>query len=296
MSICNTIKKSLAVLPLAGVILFSSVSVNAELGDSTLKAGTNHEDVQVLQERLIDLNFLNIDETTTYYGDTTVQAVKDFQGFYGLKEDGAFGPGTFKTLEKALEATPLPYERLLKLNMTGEDVLRLQERLILLGYLDARHLDSTYGTQTRGAVAEFQRAYGLKPDGIAGSNTFSNINKAITGSKRVRKPVSRGASTGGRTIDTDIISAAKKYMGTPYRFGGTSTSGIDCSGFTQAVYKSQGVSIPRTTTGQAKVGNHLKRSELKTGDLIIFSGTYRSGPSHAGIYVDNGNFIIRSIN
>lgn len=291
MSIRNTVKKSLAVIPIAGIILFSSVSVKAELGDSVLKSGSNHKDVQVLQEKLIELNFLNIDKTTTYYGDTTVKAVKDFQSFYGLKEDGTFGPGTFKTLQKASKATPLPYKRLLKLNMTGEDVKHLQERLNLMGYLDGRHINSKYGTPTRGAVAEFQRAYGLKPDGIAGSNTFSTINKALNGSRRVRKPVSRGVSTGGRTIDNNIIATAKKYIGTPYRFGGNSSSGIDCSGFTQLVYKNQGVSIPRTTTGQAKAGTYLSKSELKTGDLVIFSGTYRSGPSHAGIYVGDGNFI-----
>lgn len=288
MSIRNTIKRSLAVIPLAGIILFSSVSANAALGDSVLKSGARNADVQVLQERLKELNFLTINKTTTYFGSMTVKAVKDFQRSKGLSVDGSFGPATFKAIQNSSQSstsTPVKSGRALKINMSGADVKALQGQLSKLGYLKG-NIDSKFGPQTRSSVIGFQKAYGLSTDGVAGPKTTSTINKALNGTK---KPVSRGESTSSN--NSGIIGTAKKYIGTPYVFGGTSTSGIDCSGFTQLVYRTHGVSIPRTTTGQAKAGSHLNRNQLRTGDLIIFSGTYKSGPSHAGIYISNGNFI-----
>lgn len=291
MSIRNTIKRSLAVIPLAGIILFSSVGANAALGDTLLRQGARNADVQVLQNKLKELNFLTINNTTTYYGSMTVNAVKSFQRSKGLSADGIFGPASFKAIQgssSSSSSTPVASGRTLRINMSGADVKNLQTQLKTLGHLKG-NVDSKFGPQTKSSVVGFQQTYGLSADGIAGKNTFSTINKALNGSIPVKKPVSRGESTSSN--NSGIIGTAKKYLGTPYVFGGNSTSGIDCSGFTQLVYKAHGVSIPRTTTGQAKAGSHLNRNQLRTGDLIIFSGTYRAGPSHAGIYISDGNFI-----
>ena len=76
-----------------------------------------------------------------------------------------------------------------------------------------------------------------------------------------------------------------------YAYGGSTTSGFDCSGFTQFIYRQHGISIPRSTVDQAKVGTKLSKAELQVGDLIIFSNTYKAGPSHAAIYMGNGQFI-----
>lgn len=91
------------------------------------------------------------------------------------------------------------------------------------------------------------------------------------------------ASTGG-----SIVDYGKKFMGVPYVWGGTSPSGFDCSGFTQYIYKNAaGISIPRTTDQQYKIGTAVAKSDLQPGDLIFYENTYKKGISHVGVYAGN---------
>ena len=88
-----------------------------------------------------------------------------------------------------------------------------------------------------------------------------------------------------------IINNAKKHMGTPYVWGGTTPSGFDCSGFVQYVFKQSGISLPRTTSEQVKVGTYVSKSNLQPGDLVFLKNTYREGVSHVGIYIGDGQMI-----
>ncbi|MEG2983593.1 MAG: NlpC/P60 family protein [Peptostreptococcaceae bacterium] len=87
---------------------------------------------------------------------------------------------------------------------------------------------------------------------------------------------------------SELVNYARKFLGVPYVWGGTSPSGFDCSGFTQYVCGKLGVRIPRTSKEQANFGNHIgSKSNLQVGDLVFFG----KPTSHVGIYTGNGNYI-----
>lgn len=87
-----------------------------------------------------------------------------------------------------------------------------------------------------------------------------------------------------------VVQQANKLKGVKYRYGGTTTSGFDCSGFVQYAFKKAGKSLPRTTSGMYRTGKSVSYSSLRAGDLVFFNTSGR-GVSHVGIYVGNGNFI-----
>ena len=81
-----------------------------------------------------------------------------------------------------------------------------------------------------------------------------------------------------------VVDIARRYIGTPYVYGGTSPGGFDCSGFTAYVYAQVGVSIPRSSSGQRNAGRVVSASEARPGDLVWW-------PGHVGIYTGNGQHI-----
>ncbi|TMV43403.1 NlpC/P60 family protein [Paenibacillus mesophilus] len=92
-----------------------------------------------------------------------------------------------------------------------------------------------------------------------------------------------------------IISNGLSYRGTPYVFGAKSgrTSAFDCSSFTQYLYKKQGISLPRDSRQQSRVGSYVSRSNLKRGDLVFFwtNRTGRGTVGHVAIYMGNGKLL-----
>ena len=87
-----------------------------------------------------------------------------------------------------------------------------------------------------------------------------------------------------------LILFARKLLDIPYRFGGNSLLGIDCSAYVQKVYNVIGVSLPRSAREQFTEGDPVDKEELSIGDLVFFK-TYASFPSHVGIYLGNSLFI-----
>lgn len=100
-------------------------------------------------------------------------------------------------------------------------------------------------------------------------------------------------STGSAFAETNydkLLPIAKKYIGVPYKYGGTTAGGFDCSGYINTVYKEMGITLPRTTKKLATAGSFVERGSLRVGDIVIFNTT-GSGPSHAGIYIGNDEFV-----
>jgi peptidoglycan DL-endopeptidase LytE len=92
------------------------------------------------------------------------------------------------------------------------------------------------------------------------------------------------------SLQDRLILFAKKMLDIPYRFGGNSIWGIDCSAYVQKVYRLIGINLPRSAREQFTEGDPVDKEELSTGDLVFFR-TYASFPSHVGIYLGNDLFI-----
>ena len=89
----------------------------------------------------------------------------------------------------------------------------------------------------------------------------------------------------------EIIDLAMTCLGIPYKRGGSTTKGFDCSGFVHYVLKNLGYSPNRTAADQYRMGSYVSKKNLQPGDLVFFAGTYKAGISHVGIYLGDGQFI-----
>jgi cell wall-associated NlpC family hydrolase len=83
-----------------------------------------------------------------------------------------------------------------------------------------------------------------------------------------------------------VVAIALRYLGTPYRWAGSSPSGFDCSGFVMYVYGRIGIGLPHNSVMLWGVGRPVAQYDLQPGDLVFFNGL-----SHAGIYIGRGRFV-----
>jgi len=106
--------------------------------------------------------------------------------------------------------------------------------------------------------------------------------------KRAEKsPVStvyRGSKKKLNKQNKQVIKDAQKYLGTPYKWGGNTPKGLDCSGLTQQVYKKNGYNLPRTSKEQARVGKKISLNKAQKGDLVFFG---KRKIDHVGIVISN---------
>ena len=124
----------------------------------------------------------------------------------------------------------------------------------------------------------------LKVDGSSSSNAGSNSSNSSSSSS------SNNASSADYDVN-QLVSTAQSQVGKPYVWGGQSpSSGFDCSGFIYYAYNQAGKSMSRTSA-QGYYDRSYTISSPQVGDLVFFSGTYKSGISHLGIYIGNNQFI-----
>lgn len=152
-----------------------------------------------------------------------------------------------------------------------------QQKLELLGYGVDRK-DGRISKDTTEAIKKFQKENGLKKSGKLDTKTYNKISWEAFKMEGI--PDVRGK---------DIVKTAAKYKGVPYKFGGTTPKGFDCSAYVQYVFGRHDAKLPRTADAQVLDGIFVLKSKLKPGDLVFFS-TYASGASHVGIYAGSGKF------
>lgn len=147
--------------------------------------------------------------------------------------------------------------------------------------LDAGSAFATVGTATKGAyvTATYKKTsngeiwYKVNANGKVGYILSSLLESAKS----------------EELINSNMINIAQSLKGTPYRYGGSTPLGFDCSGFVSYVFNKAGYNISRSTLTQFAQTTTV--SNPQPGDLIFFQNTYRAGISHVGIYIGNNQFI-----
>lgn len=91
------------------------------------------------------------------------------------------------------------------------------------------------------------------------------------------------------TEASSINTVVNSMTGIPYKWGGTTLAGFDCSGFMRYLFNKYSIELPRTSQAQAKAGTAVSKTNLRTGDLVFFNTTGK-GISHTGVYIGGGNF------
>jgi cell wall-associated NlpC family hydrolase len=264
-----------------------------------IEKGAEGEDVMSLQKRLMELNYLAIDEPTSYFGKATKAAVMLFQRQHELQQDGICGAETIALIYSEDAKPYVMYE-----GAEGDDIQSFQEQLVELGYLEDNQVTGYYGTDTLEAVTKFQQRNHLGKDGKAGEKTLEAINspdarvsytkeQEIIAEKKKQAALARASSSEGR-IDK-LINAAKKQLGDTYILGKSGPDSFDCSGLVVYCLRSANVYTRRlNAAGLSKTTSWTKVSSLndvKRGDLLFFKSDDSSGIGHVGIYIGGGEMI-----
>ena len=145
------------------------------------------------------------------------------------------------------------------------------------GYISSSLLSETRQETSRGMTIPRTTGTAQNEQTQQTNNTNSEQSETNTDS----------STTSNSNKGAEVLAYAMQYIGYPYVYGGSSTSGFDCSGFTSYVYKHFGITLNRTAAGQYSNGVKVSRSNLQAGDLIMFG----SPINHVGIYAGGGRIV-----
>lgn len=215
----NSLKSKIIAFTVVGMITLGGTASEATLGDKALYSGVRHPDVKELQQSLRELDHFNHKTNTTYFGNITRNAVKEFQKANNLAVDGSFGPASYGALKgkpsssnssSNSSSASLSYKRALTYGKTGSDVNSLQKALKKLNHYNGG-IDASFGPGTRSAVRSFQRAQKISVDGSAGPVTIRTMNNVLSGKTNAGKP-SEEANRGSSVSSSNSVSSSKTMV------------------------------------------------------------------------------------
>lgn len=197
-----------------------------------------------------------------------------------------------------------------ELNNLENDFLQIGQKLIISSNPDAVKNESVPETPSADIPSHTENVYEVK----AGDNLWMIANRnntSVTNLKTANnlssdalfvgqqliipsngQPVNRleTSSRGSMPFSGDrIVQYASQYLGTPYKYGGQSPGGFDCSGFTSYIFNQFQIKLNRTAAAQYNQGTYIAKNELEVGDLVFFAGG--KSIDHVGIYSGNGQII-----
>ncbi|MFZ1980290.1 MAG: NlpC/P60 family protein, partial [Smithella sp.] len=175
-----------------------------------------------------------------------------------------------------------PMKQIAALNQINNKSLRVGQKIVLA--------KSTYVSAKSAPVPEDDDLTAEEDD--ASQDAVNENDKKETTDASNDEPEKQGELLGKWNSPDEMqlfVKVATGFIGAPYRFGGSSLKGIDCSSFVQKIYRIFDVTLPRNAAQQSKVGISISRENLTQGDLVFFHTKRSLG--HVGIYIGNNEFV-----
>lgn len=271
-------------------ILFGSYSMHGLAAQTTytVKAGETLWRVASLNNITVQnlMTYNNLTSSTIHIGQQLTLNAPSTQDtvMYTVKSGDSLSliARTFNTTVTELKS----------INQLTSDLIRVGQTLKIPAAQTVQPIQSTntttYTVKSKDTLTKIALAYHLT---VSELKSLNNLNNDTIFIGQVLKVNSTSATPDPQQTDFNvdaIIAEAKKYIGVPYVWGGSTPSGFDCSGYINYVFTRQGISVPRTVAQLWASG--AAESTPQLGDLVFF-GQPGSVPTHAGIYIGNNQFI-----
>jgi peptidoglycan endopeptidase LytE len=183
------------------------------------------------------------------------------------------------TLARIAKKTGVPIAELRELNALEGSALKIGQKLALNQEPDR---DMAPAEQTKDqAIRDPEEEE--EDGGTTGETTWAGIER------RNKESVELLGKWDNPEEPKLLVRVAMGFLGAPYRLGGSSVKGLDCSGFVKKIYQFFNIDLPRTAFEQSHIGLRVARNELTEGDLLFFNTRRKLG--HVGIYIGNNEFV-----